>query len=200
MKFYADYPARRTRQIVTDVLCLAAIAAWAWLGATVYALVMGLSGFGSQMEQAGAGFRSTMTDVSDTLSGIPLIGSGVKAPFDGASDAGAALESAGRAQQVAVHQLALGLGIGIAVLPILMILIVWLVPRIRFARRAAAARRMADEPASLDLLALRALASQRLGRIAAVHPDALSAWRAGDPDVVRALASLELRSSGVRLR
>jgi hypothetical protein len=199
MKFYSDYPSRRTRQIVTDLVALAAIAAWAWLGATVYALVMALADFGVQMQDAGAGFRETMTDISGQLSGVPIIGGGIRGPFDGASDAGAVLEDAGIAQQAAVHQLATVLGVGIAVLPSLMILVVWLVPRLRFARRAGTARRLVDEPASLDLLALRALTGRKVSRIAAIDPDAAAAWRRADPEVIAALARLELKASGVRL-
>ncbi len=52
----------------------------------------------------------------------------------------------------------------------------------------------------LELLALRALATQKLAAITAVDADALAGWRRGDPDIVRRLAQLELRSSGVRLR
>jgi len=200
MKIYSDYAGHRSRQITVDVLCLAAIAAWAWLGYTIYSLVMNLADFGVQMEDAGEGFKDTMTEVSQTLGDIPLIGGGIRAPFDAASDAGANLESAGQAQQTAVEQLATGLGIGIAVLPILTILIFWLVPRIRFARRAGVAKQLVQSGASVDLLALRALANQKLAAIAAVAPDPAGAWRRNDPGVISALANLELRSSGVKLR
>ena len=200
MKLYSDYAGHRTRQIIVDVLAVAAIAAWAWLGYTVYTLVMNLSDFGVQMEEAGAGFKGTMVDISDNLSGIWIIGDGIKAPFDAASDAGSTLEQAGQAQQVAVQQLATGLGIGIAVLPILTILVFWLVPRIRFVRRARTATSMLKQGASIDLLALRALANQRMTALAAIDEDVAGAWRRSDPDVLRSLANLELRSSGVRLQ
>ena len=199
MKFYSDFRARRARQITWDVLALLAIAAWVWLGVFVYKLVYGLTDFGIQMEDAGAGFRQTMTDLSTDLGNVPLIGTGIRAPFDGASDAGASLESAGQAQQVAVQNLATGLGIGIAVLPVLMILIIWLIPRVRFARRAGTAKSLVRAGANVDLLALRALATQRITTLAQVDPDPVAAWRRGDTAVVRALAALELRSSGVRL-
>ena len=200
MKLYSDYAGHRTRQIIVDVLAVVAIAAWAWLGYTVYTLVMNLADFGVQMEESGAGFKKTMVDISENLSGIWLIGDGIKAPFDAASDAGSTLEQAGQAQQVAVQQLATGLGIGIAVLPILTILVFWLVPRIRFVRRAATATAMLKQGASIDLLALRALANQRVSALSAVDPDVAGAWRRSDPDVLRTLANLELRSSGVRLQ
>ncbi|HEX5856596.1 MAG TPA: hypothetical protein VFY91_00665 [Microbacterium sp.] len=200
MTLYSDFGPRRTRQIIGDVIALALIAAWVWLGITVYQLVENLAGFGVQMEESGANFKKTMTEVGTNLGGIPLIGDGIQAPFDGASDAGAALEAAGQSQQVAVNQLAMGLGIGIAVLPIVMILVIWLIPRIRFARRSGRARAAIDAGASIDLLALRALATEKISTLSKIDPDAMGAWRRGDEGVMRALAQLELKSSGVRLR
>lgn len=200
MKLYSDYAGHRTRQIIVDVLAIAAISAWAWLGYTVYTLVMNLADFGVQMEESGAGFKSTMVEISENLSQVWLIGDGIKAPFDAASDAGSTLEQAGQAQQVAVQQLATGLGIGIAVLPILTILVFWLVPRIRFVRRAGTAKAMLKQGASIDLLALRALANQRVATLMAIDADVAGAWRRNEPGVVRTLANLELRSSGVRLQ
>jgi len=52
----------------------------------------------------------------------------------------------------------------------------------------------------MDLLALRALTTQKLSAITKIDADALGAWRRGEPEVVRRLAQLELRSSGVKLR
>jgi hypothetical protein len=199
MKFYSDFAAQRSRQITVDVLAIAFMAAWIWLGVFVHSLVIGLTDFGKEMERAGAGFRETMTDVGENLGGVPLIGRGIRGPFDNASDAGATLEAAGASQQVAVQNLALGLGLGIAVLPVLAILVLWLVPRLRFARRAATVRRLVSAGAGIDLLALRALTSQRLTTLGAIDADPMAAWRRGDETVMRTLAALELKSSGVRL-
>lgn len=200
MKLYSDFGPRRARQIAVDVVAVAFIIAWIALGATVHGLITGLASYGKQIQDAGSGFRDTMTEVGDTLGGIPLIGEGVRAPLDGASDAGGALEQAGRSQQDLVHQLALGLGIGVAVLPILMILVVWLLPRIRFSRRAGHARTLVRAGAGVDLLALRALTNQKIPTLAKIDPDAIGAWRRGDEAVMRRLAALELEASGVRLR
>lgn len=200
MKVYSDFAGRRTRQIVADVLALAAIALWVWFGYTVFTLVNALAAFGVQMEDAGAGFAQAMSDVGETLGGIPLIGPGIRVPFDGASAAGGTLEAAGQAQQDAVLQLALTLGIGTAALPVLMILLVWLVPRILFIRRAGRATAVVSADAGLDLLALRALTTQKLSAITTIDPDALGAWRRGEPEVVRRLAQLELRAAGVKLK
>jgi len=199
MKLYSDYTGRRTGQIAIDAIATLSIAAWVWFGITIYQLVSNLSAFGIQMQQAGAGFRQTMTDVGENLGSIPVIGGGIRAPFDGASGAGAALEQAGLDQQIAVSQLATVLGIGIAALPIAMILLIWLIPRLRFARRAGNAQAIMASKAGVDLLALRALANQKMAVIAEVDPDAMSAWRRGDETVMHRLAQLELRSAGVRL-
>jgi len=199
MKLYSDFTGRRTGQITIDVIATLSIAAWVWFGITIYQLVSNLSAFGIQMQQAGAGFRQTMTDVGENLGSIPVIGGGIRAPFDGASGAGAALEQAGLDQQIAVNQLATVLGIGIAALPIAMILLIWLIPRLRFVRRAGNAQAIMASKAGVDLLALRALANQRMAVIAEVDPDAMAAWRRGDETVMHRLAQLELRSAGVRL-
>ncbi|MEQ1736850.1 MAG: hypothetical protein ABL886_10680, partial [Rhodoglobus sp.] len=122
MRPYSDFGARRAWQIFADVIALSLIAAWVWLGVTVYTLIANLAVYGVQMEDAGAGFRETMTQVGEALGGIPLIGPGIRIPFDGASDAGGALEAAGQSQQDALLQLATALGIGIAALPIATIL------------------------------------------------------------------------------
>jgi len=200
MKWYSDYAAHRSRQVFADVISVALIGAWAWLGWTIYTLVMNLADFGVQMEESGKGFRDTMTDISGKLAEVWLIGDGIKAPFDAASDAGKTLQEAGVAQQEAVEQLATGLGFGIPVLPIVMILVFWLVPRFRFALRAGTASKLVRQGASVDLLALRALATQKVTDLAAISPDTAGAWRRSEPEVLRALAALELRSSGVRLR
>jgi Na+(H+)/acetate symporter ActP len=99
-----------------------------------------------------------------------------------------------------VLQLAVVLGVGIAALPILMILALWLIPRVRFVRKSSRARQLVASGAGIDLLALRALANQKLATLARVDPDAMAAWRRGDDRVLRELASLELKSSGVRLQ
>ena len=199
MRLYSDFAPRRTRQIIADLIAITFIAGWIWVGTTVAGLVGALADYGRQMEEAGAGFAQTMTEVGDNLGSVPVIGGGIRVPFDGASEAGAALEAAGRSQQEAILALATGVGIGIAALPILMILLIWLVPRLRFARGAARTAAVVNAGAGVDLLALRALATQDVSTLSAVDPDAMAAWRRGDERVLRQLAQLEASSAGVRL-
>lgn len=199
MKVYSDFTARRTSQIVADSIAIVGIVVASWIGVTVFQLIKTFSRLGSDIENAGAGFRETMVQVGETLGGVPLIGGGIRVPFDEASGAGGALESAGQSAQVAVHQLAVGAGLTVALVPILLILAVWLVPRIRFIRRASAAQRLVKAGAPRELLALRALTNRPVVDLQALDNDVVGSWRRGDARIIRELAALELKADGVRL-
>ncbi|KQR21310.1 hypothetical protein [Microbacterium sp. Leaf151] len=200
MKLYSDFAAHRARQMTADIVALVIIAVSVATGVIVFSTVNQLAQFGREMQSAGADFRTSMTDVGDRLGGVPLLGSGISAPFETASSAGDTLASAGQTQQDLVLQAAIALGIGVAALPILLTLLMWLLPRLRFISRATRTRTLLRAGLNSDLLALRALTNQKVAAIAKVDPDALGAWRRGDPDVVRRLAGLELRSVGIRPR
>ena len=92
------------------------------------------------------------------------------------------------------------LGLVVALAPILSVVAVWAALRWRFARRAGATALLATSPGGQHLLALRALAGRPLHELVAVSDDPVAAWDAEDPDVTRALADLETRRWGVRLR
>lgn len=199
MKLYSDFAPRRMRQIVADVVAIALIAVSVAMGVLVFSTVNELARFGRQMQDAGAGLRSSMTDVGGRLGGIPLIGESIRDPFDAASSAGETLQSAGQTEQDLILRAATALGIGVAAVPILILLLVWLLPRLRFVTRAARTRAMIRTGLDVDLLALRALTNQKVGAIASIDPDPLGAWRRRDPEVMRQLANLELRSVGIRV-
>jgi len=118
-------------------------------------------------------------------------------PFDQASEAAEELAAAGRAQVRAAERLALWLGWSVALIPILGALLLYLPPRVRFVRRAAAGRGLVDSAADLDLFALRALAHQSLPRLAAISDDPAAAWRQKDTETIRRLAALELAAVGL---
>lgn len=198
MQLYADQPARRTRQIIADLISLGFIAVWIALGVWVYQLIAAFQELGVQMQEAGAGFESTMVELGDTLGSVPLIGSGIRAPFDGASEAGAALESAGQSQQASVEAAATVVGLFIGILPVILILLVWLLPRIRFAIRAGEAKRLLATPGGADLLALRALTTLNLTELARVSEAPAAEWRAGNSATVARLAQLQLAELGLR--
>lgn len=198
MVIYAAAPLRRTRQVLADVLVLLAVYAAIRAGRAVHAAVQRLAEPGRALESAGRDIGTSLHDAAAQVGGLPLVGDGVRVPLDRAATATGALVRAGHQQQVAVGQLAMLLGVLIAVVPVLLVLAVWLPARVRFVRRAGAAQRFVDADADLDLFALRAMAHQPMHLLARISADPVGAWRRGDPDVVRRLAVLELRSVGLR--
>ena len=199
MKLYSDFAGRRTAQIFADLVGLALIALVIWGAVLIHAAIAVLDEVGKSMKGAGDGFQKTMSDAGDTLGGIPLIGGGIRAPFDAASGAGGLLAQAGQAQQKLVDTAALVIAIASAVVPILVILFFWLRPRLRFARRATRAYRISQLADGVQLLALRALVDGDARELHQVAERPVEAWRHGEVGVVRALAALELREAGVRL-
>lgn len=199
MKLYADTWARRTSQVAADLSLLAWLLAWAWLGRFVHDLTAALAVPGRRMETAGDGLADNLRQAADSAAGVPVVGEDLRTPFDGAGDAATALAEAGRDQAEAVMDLALLLGVTVFAVPAALALLVWLPLRIRFVRRATAAHRLLHEGADLDLFALRALARQPLGRLARVSDDPAGRWRAHDAAVIRDLAVVELRASGLRV-
>ena len=197
MKLYADGPARRTRQMVGDLLLVLWVVLWLWLANVVHDATLALAAPGRSIESAGSGLAERLRDAGGAVSDIPLVGDQVSSPFDGAGRAADQIAAAGTAQVHAVEHLAFWLGLIVGALPILVLVAVYVPLRWRFVREATAGQRFVDSAADLELFALRAMANQPMHRLARVSPDPVAAWRQGDQQVVRALAVLELDDAGL---
>jgi hypothetical protein len=198
MLLYADLPARRTRQVLGDLVLVAWIVLWIWLAHEVRQATLALAAPGRRIDAASSGLADQLREAGSTVSGIPLVGDGASRPFDGAGGAADQLAAAGRSQVSAVESLAFWLTLAVALIPIVLALAIAVPLRVRFVRRAAAGRRFLDSKADLDLFALRAMANQPLHVLARISDDPAGAWRDRNPVVVRELALLELRSVGLR--
>lgn len=198
MKLYADLPGRRLAQVAADLLVLGWVVLWVRLGKLVYDATVQLAEPARQLEGAGTRFGTTMTDAGKRLREVPFVGEQLQGPFTAASATGGDISAAGRQLAEGLQQLAWVLGVVTAAVPVAIVAGTWLLLRARFVRRASAAQRFVDADEDLDLFALRALSRQPMHRLAAISPDPAGAWRARDPQVVRSLALLELRRSGLR--
>ena len=197
MKLYADAPGRQARQVLGDLLLVLWVALWVKLALVVRDATLALAAPGEQIESAGAGLAGKLRDAGATVGGLPLVGDEVRGPFDGAGDAADQIAAAGAAQVEAVQTLAFWLALTVGAVPILVLLAVYLPLRWRFVREATAGKRFIDSSADLDLFALRAMSNQPMHRLARISDDPVRAWRERDAPVVRALAALELRDSGL---
>ena len=198
MKLYADGPVRRARQVAGDLLLLLWVASSLALAGAVREATLGLAAPGRDIESAADGLATRLREAGSAVDGVPLVGDQARSPFDGAGRAADQIAAAGAAQADAVGQLAFWLWLTVAAVPIVLALAVYLPRRWRFVRRATAGQRYVDSSAYLELFALRAMATQPMHRLSRVSADPVAAWRAGDPDVVRALAELELTDVGLR--
>jgi TRAP-type C4-dicarboxylate transport system permease small subunit len=197
MQLYAERPIRRTAQLVSDLLALLLVVVAVWLGTSVYDEVMKLRAPGDGLVDAGTGLRGTFDSAANSAGGLPLIGDALAKALHGGSDAGTKLADAGRWQIEAVENLAWWMAAIIIALPVLALVVTWLPLRWRFTRRATAAARLralGDE--GLDLLALRALTTQPLRRLASVG-EVATGWRQRDRDIIEKLAGHELASQGL---
>lgn len=197
MKIYADAPVRRSLQISGDVLLAIWVYLWVQTALVVRDATLSLAAPGEQISEAGGGLAEQLRDAGRTVGDVPLVGDEVRAPFDGAGGAADRIAAAGDAQVEAVQTLAFWLGLAVGAIPVLIALAVYLPLRWRFIREATAGSRFVDSTDDLDLFALRAMARQPLHRLARISDDPAGAWRRGEPEVVRDLAALELRDSGL---
>ena len=199
MKWYSDFGAARTYQLVGDVVAIVVAVLGVVLGVTLHNAIDALKAVGANVESSGSDFSRTMADIGRQLGGVPLIGGGIKAPFDAAGDAATTLAQAGSNWQEGVERLARLVGWTVALLVLLIVVVGWIRPRLIGAIKRGILARLARRSPDLDLLAFRALANRPAGAVARVAPDAVAAWRRGDTEVIRRLAALELQSSGIRL-
>jgi hypothetical protein len=197
VKIYADRPAAALRQVLTDLLVVVWVWFWVWAALRLHDLVEKLAVPGQKLENAGGGIADNLADAGNRINSVPAVGDALASPFEKAAEAARSVAEAGRDQQELVGDLALALALALLVFPLGLVLLVWLPLRVRWIRRAGAAAALRTAPAGRDLLALRALATQPLRRLAALGPDVAESWRRGDDSTVDALAALELRRLGL---
>src|SRR5262249_28822162 len=171
MKIYADRPGVGLRQFLTDLMVVTWVAFWIWAATWVYGRVSVLAGPGRKIEGAGVGLAGGLSDASNKIGNVPGIGNALASPFDRAAGAAQSLADAGRAQQTAVHNLAVALVAMVLIVPLALVLLGWLPLRLRWVRRATMAAALRSRPRGRDLLALRALTHQPLRRLVKIHPD-----------------------------
>ena len=198
MKWYADRPARFLRQVLADVVALVWIAGWIWLGVQVHDVVERLRGPGDHLVSAGSGLRDTFQDAIVSAAKVPFVGDQLANALGPGVQAGATLVNAGKGEIDTAESLALWVPVALVLGPVLFALALWLPLRVRYARAATAARRIARLDGGEDLLALRALTRLPLRSLARVSEDPAGDWRKGRRRVIGELAAMEQNALGLR--
>ena len=197
---YANTPGRLLAQLFSDTVVLIWSFVWAIVGLAVHSAVSTIADVGRQVQGGADGVADSLKSAGHSAHNIPLVGSAVSEPLTAASKAALDIAGAGHNLDTTASWLAIVLALAVAAPPTLGVLVPWLVLRIRFVRRKLTVGALAATPAGAQLLALRALANRPLGRLTAVTPDPVGAWRAGDPHAIHGLAAIELRSAGMAVK
>lgn len=200
MRLYATSPARRARQVAADLFVLGWVVAWVLVGRWVHGLVMTLAAPADPLRRAGTSLADRMTDIAGRVTSIPVVGEGLDAPFMGTAGVGDDLVVAGDRLESSVRTVAWVVTLLSSGTPVLVVVLVWLLVRGAWVRRAARLAREVSDPESQQLLALRALVRQDPRRLQRLYPDPVAAYASGDPAVWRRLADLELAEVGLTSR
>ncbi|MFE8938134.1 hypothetical protein ACFYNX_11660 [Streptomyces sp. NPDC007872] len=200
MRFYAQTPARRNRQVLVDLIAVALIGIAVWAALAVRGTIMLLAEPGRKVESSGDSLARELGEAGDAASDVPFVGDVLEKPLRSAADASSGFADAGVSFQETVGQVADVITVALIVLPVLFVLLLWLPPRLLWIRRSSTLRRLAEAPGGADLLALRALTGPP-GALAAlpVPPGGWAdAWRRGDPGAITDLSTVALKHVGLR--
>ena len=199
VRFYPELPAQRTRAILGDLMVVALIALFAWLGATVNDTFDDLASLGRGVEEAGNSVQGGFQDAGDLVGDVPVVGGALADAFsDVGAQTGGNTAELGDQGEAAVEDTATLLGWVTFALPTLVVLL-WALPRrVARVRKLTAATRTLDDaldPERRRLLAMRAAFGLPYDTLLLYSPDPLGALAAGDYDpLVRAL----FEDSGLR--
>ncbi|QGF24897.1 hypothetical protein [Raineyella fluvialis] len=197
MMWYARPSWRLVGQLVGDVGVVIWAITWWLLSRGVVAAIRQVASPLRDMAGALTGVSNDVTDTGGRIAGIPLLGSGLAQPFTSAGQRLQGLVASLLAQAGAIDRGASLVGWVLFLLPVGLALLVWVPPRVRFAREAGVARRMLDAGVDLELFAWRAMARRPLGVVQAISDAPVAEVRQGHQEVILALARAELRSAGL---
>jgi len=197
VKLYADLPVRRTRQLTGDVLALLVVAVSLVAGAAVWVQLHRLSVRTAALADTADTSARALSGGVASLSGIPLVGDQLSALL---GQVGVFTDQTSGNLRSQADQLGVGapvIGIAVAAAGLALVTVLWGITRLGWVRRASAVSgRLAPE--DLEGLALSAVVRSGPAELRRAGPDLAHRWRLGDPDAIRLLADLELRSLGLR--
>jgi hypothetical protein len=176
--------------MAVDMLLLAWVILWVWVGVETAQRVGSLRSLGDGVVSAG----QATSDVADAIGGLadlPVIGSAFDAVADAIGGVGDATTDLGTSGQRAVDRSAALMGWALALAPTVPFLAIWVPVRVARERERSSIRRGlgADDAAMLAYLAHAAVTSRPFPELLAVTNDPM-----GDLEAhrFRALASLQL--------
>lgn len=204
MHLYPELRAPRARALVGDLLAIALLVLFAWVGLKVHDAVDRLAVLGEGVQASGGAIEKGFDSAADAVDGTPVvgdeIGDGLRSAGEGS---GGEVVDLGEEGEEGAHDLANVLGFVTFALPALLVIVVWLPGRIGQIRRLRAASQVVGDRATPErrrLLAMRAAFSLPYGQLLAYTRDPLGDLEDGRYDalVAAALEDAGLRAEPVR--
>jgi hypothetical protein len=179
-----------------DLLLLAWVVAWVFVGVAIGREIQGLSAVTDSARDAGAATQRA-ADAIDSLSDLPVVGGAVGDSADTIRSAGQEAIDGAERGRTRVRRLGALVGAMIALVPTLPLLLLYLPGRLAEGReRRRIVRGLADgDPAIDELLAARAVAHVPYATLLAITPDPAGDLREGRHE---RLAGAELARLGIR--
>jgi hypothetical protein len=197
---YSTRPGRLLAQLLSDFAVSMWAVIWLFVGVAVYDAISTIAEAGRQVEIGANGIATSLASAGHGAQRIPVVGDAVSKPLSSASEAALDIANAGHSLDSTASWLAVLLALAVVAVPVLVVVLPWLILRLRFFRRKLTVMGLAATPAGEQLLALRALTNRAPRKLTAVSADPVGGWRREDPATMRALAALELRAAGIAVR
>jgi Flp pilus assembly pilin Flp len=184
VRYYPELPAQRSRAILGDVVVVALVALFAWLGFTVNDTFDDLASLGRGVEEAGNSVQGGFEDAGGVLADVPILGDELDDAFTEVGEqTGGNTAELGAQGESAVEDTARLLGWVTFALPTLVVLL-WTVPRrvARVRKLTVTGRVLGDAPNAerRRLLAMRAAFGLPYETLLAHTPDPIGALAEGD--------------------
>ena len=168
VRLYPQLPGQRIGTLSRDLLVVALLVLFAWLGKQVHDAVDALAVLGEGVRSGGEAVQGGFESAAEAVDGTPIVGDDLA---DGLRDAGGAsggnVADLGSAGEEKVHYLANLLGLLTFAIPSLLVVLAMLPPRIRQVRQLTDAARVLREPVGerRRLLAMRAAFALPYGQL-----------------------------------
>lgn len=199
VRYYPELPAQRNRAILGDLIVVALVLFFAWLGVTVNDTFDEIASLGRGVKDAGNSVQGGFEDAGSRVADVPIVGGALDDAFtEIGTQSGGNTAALGERGESAIEDTARLLGWVTFALPTLLVLL-WAVPRriARVRRFSAAARLLGDARSGerRNLLAMRAAFSLPYETLLSYTPDPIGALAEGDNEpLLRAL----FEDSGLR--
>ncbi|MBK8462315.1 MAG: hypothetical protein IPL36_04580 [Nigerium sp.] len=197
MRFYARSSWQTVGQVAADLAVIAWVAIWWWVGRATEDLLLRIARPVGEAGRVTAQLEGQLADAADQAARVPLVGDSLRRPFDDMAATVNAVATSVQQQAGTLEQTAPQVGGALFWVPVLLVVGFWALKRYQFMIRFRDTAALAVAPGGEDLLALRALATQRPARLRIVGVDPARAWRDRDPEALTALARLEMISAGL---